>query len=175
MIRVLIACLTFVILQGIFLYSSLADEKTIEAERSGYWSYYCVKEKGMQQCEIARKIKIDKKNETFLIIYRITKDASSNFRENLNILVPPRANTKKNLKLSFDEKTKISKSYSKCIDEGCVVVFKGGLTLKYSLKNFKKMKIAFYFLDDVEPTSLTLPTEGFKDALEVISQRLNLG
>ena len=174
MIRMLIACLIFFMFEEIFASNSLASEKKMEPERSGYWSYYCIKEKNTQQCEVVRKIRIDEQNETFLIIYRITKDANSNFQENLNILVPSRANIKKRLRLSFDEKTKFSKSFLKCIDEGCIAVFKGGVTLKYSLKNFNKMKIAFHVSNDVEPISLTLPTEGFKEALDVISLRLDL-
>ena len=102
MFRVLLICIILFTLEETFVFSSQASEKKIEAERSGHWSYYCIKEKGMQQCEIARKIKIDKQNETFLIIYRITKDASSNLQENLNITVPSRANTKKSLQLTFD-------------------------------------------------------------------------
>lgn len=175
MFRVLLICIILFTLEETFVFSSQASEKKIEAERSGHWSYYCIKEKGMQQCEIARKIKIDEQNETFLIVYRITKDASSNLQENLNIIVPSRANTKKSLQLTFDEKTKFSKSFLKCIEQGCLAVFKGGMTLKYSLKNFSKMKITFYVLDDAEPISITLQTEGFKEAINVVSQRLNLG
>ena len=89
MFRVLLIfiCIILFTVEETFVFSSQASEKKIEAERSGHWSYYCIKEKGMQQCEIARKIKIDEQNETFLIVYRITKDASSNLQENLNIIV----------------------------------------------------------------------------------------
>ena len=78
------------------------------------------------------------------------------------------------LQISKQDSEAVSKSFSKCIDEGCIAMFKGSLTLKYSLKNFNKMKIAFHVSNDVEPISLTLPTEGFKEALDVISLRLNL-
>ena len=167
--------LLFLFISSLFVIASETNEKQIETKRSGYWTYYCKNYEKERQCEIARKINIEEQNETFLIVYRITKDASSNLQENLNIIVPSRANTKKSLQLTFDEKTKFSKSFLKCIEQGCLAVFKGGMTLKYSLKNFSKMKITFYVLDDAEPISITLQTEGFKEAINVVSQRLNLG
>ena len=108
--RIFKAGIFYFLFSGVLVIASETNQKQIETKRSGFWTYYCKNSEKERKCEIARKINIIEQNETFLIIYRITKDASSNFRENLNILVPPRANTKKNLKLSFDEKTKFSKS-----------------------------------------------------------------
>ncbi len=51
-------------------------------------------------------------------------------------------------------------------------MFKGGRMLKYSLKNFNKMKITFYVSEEEEPISLTLPIDGFTEALDNINQRL---
>ena len=44
--------------------------------------------------------------------------------------------------------------------------------LKYSLKNFNKIKIIFYGFEDEEPISLTLSMDGFIQALDDINQQL---
>jgi len=44
--------------------------------------------------------------------------------------------------------------------------------LKYSLKNFNKIKITFYSSEDEEPISLTLPINGFSEALNNVNQWL---
>ena len=164
----------------LFLFSSLSvissetNKKQIKTERSGYWTYYCVNDEKQKQCKIARKIIIDELNDTFLIIYEVTKDINSKVKESLNISTPPvpRMNIKKRLKLSFDNKTKFTRSFLKCESDGCLVIFKGGRMLKYSLKNFNKMKITFYVSEEEEPISLTLPIDGFTEALDNINQRL---
>ena len=51
-------------------------------------------------------------------------------------------------------------------------MFKGGKMLKYSLKNFNKIKITFYSFEDEEPISLTLPIDGFTEALNNVNQQL---
>ena len=40
------------------------------------------------------------------------------------------------------------------------------------MKNFNKMKITFYAPGENDPTSLTLPMDGFKKALEDITLEL---
>ena len=94
--------------------------------------------------------------------------------ENLNIITPSaiRVNTKKRLKISFDEKTKFTRSFLGCDETSCSIVFKGSRMIKYSLKNFNKMRITFYSIDDEEPVSLTLPMDGFTQALDDINKQL---
>ena len=60
----------------------------------------------------------------------------------------------------------------KCEETDCLAIFKGNRMLKYSLKNFTKMKITFYAPENKEPTSLTLPIDGFTKALEDINRKL---
>ena len=60
----------------------------------------------------------------------------------------------------------------KCESDSCLVMFGGGKMLKYSLKNFDKMEISFYVSNEEEPTSLTLPTDGFGEAIDNIDQQL---
>jgi len=157
-----------------FVIASDSNEKQIETKRSGYWTYYCINDEKQRQCEIARKINIEEKNETFLIIYQVTKDISSKVKESLNITTPPasRVNIKKRLKISFDNKTKFTRSFLKCESDSCLVMFRGGKMLKYSLKNFNKIKITFYSSEDEEPISLTLPIDGFTEALNNVNQQL---
>ena len=174
MIKSLFICLLLIFFYETHHNKILASEKKIEAERLGHWSYYCINEKGIEQCEIARKIKIDDQNENFLIIYRLAKSNSSTLQESLNIIVPPRADKTKNLKLTFDDKTKFSKKFLKCMDHGCLVVFKSGLTLNYSLKNFDKMNILFHATNETEPVSLTLDIGRFEDVYRIINDRLDL-
>ena len=164
----------------LFLFSSLSvisseiNKKQIKTERSGYWTYYCVNDEKQKQCKIARKIIIEKQNDTFLIIYDVTKGIDSKVKESLNISTPSasRVNIKKRLKISFDNKTKFTRSFLKCESDSCLVMFKGGKILKYSLKNFKKIKITFYSSEDEEPISLTLPIDGFAKALNNVNQQL---
>tara|TARA_B100001123_G_scaffold433622_1_gene558670 strand:- start:2771 stop:3298 length:528 start_codon:yes stop_codon:yes gene_type:complete len=168
-----IGLLLFILLET-FLVASEADKKKVEAKRSGYWTYYCIDREEQKECKIARKINIEEVNETFLIIYNISGNSSSKVKENLSITTPPvpRIDVKKRLKISFDNKTKFTRSFLECKDDGCLAIFKSYKALKYSLKNFKKIKITFYFSGDEEPTSLTLPLEGFSEALESINQQL---
>ena len=149
-------------------------KKKTEIERSGYWTYYCKNHEEIRQCEIARKINIEQQNETFLIVYKITKDKNGKIKENFNIVTPPapRVDINKRLKISFDNKTKFTRSFMECENDGCLVIFKGSRMLKYSIKNFNKMKITFYISGDKEPTSLTLSIDGFIQALNVINQKL---
>ena len=164
----------------LFLFSSLSvissetNKKQIKTERSGYWTYYCVNDEKQKQCKIARKIIIEEQNDTFLIIYDVTKNVSSKVKESLNITTPPvpRVNIKKRLKISFDNKTEFTRSFLKCESDSCLVMFRGGKMLKYSLKNFNKIKITFYSSVDEEPISLTLPIDGFVEALNNINQQL---
>ena len=165
----------------LFLFSSLlfiahseTNEKPIETKRSGYWTYYCKNFEKERQCEIVRKINIDEHNETFFIIYKITKDINSKVKESFDITTPPasRVNIKKRLKISFDDKTKFTRSFLKCENISCLVVFKSNLIFKYSLKNYKKMKITFYVNENEEPISLTLEMIGFGEALSIINQQL---
>ena len=164
----------------LFLFSSLSaissetNKKQIKTERSGYWTYYCVKDEKQKQCKIARKIIIDELNDTFLIIYEVTKDINSKVKESLNISTPPasRVNIKKRLKISFDNKTKFTRSFLKCESDNCLAIFEGSKMLKYSLKNFNKIKITFYSSEDEEPISLTLPIDGFAKALNNVNQQL---
>ena len=168
------AVLLFILLSGLFVIESDSSEKQIETKRSGYWTYYCIDFEKQRQCKIARKINIEGQNETFLIIYDVTKDISSKVKESLNITTPPapRVNIKKRLKISFDDKTKYTRSFLKCESDSCLVTFRGSKMLKYSLKNFNKIKITFYSSENEEPTSLTLPIDGFTEALDIVNQRL---
>ena len=104
-------------------------------------------------------------------MYNVTKDINSKVKESLSITTP-RVNIKKRLKISFDNKTKFTKSFLKCESDSCLVEFKGDRMLKYSLENFNKMKITFYVSEEEEPTSLTLPVDGFSQALNNINQQL---
>ena len=157
------ASLLFLLFQVCFVIASETNEKQIETKRSGYWTYYCKNYEKERQCEIARKINIEEQNETFLIIYKITKDINSKVKESFDITTPPatRVNIKRRLKISFDDKTKFTRSFLKCEETGCLAVFKSNRMLKYSMKNFNKMKITFYSFEDEEPISLTLPMDGF--------------
>jgi invasion protein IalB len=51
-------------------------------------------------------------------------------------------------------------------------MFRSSKMLKYSLKNFNKITITFYSSEDEEPFSLTLPMDGFTQALNDINQQL---
>ena len=159
-----------------FVIASETNKKQIETERSGYWTYYCINQDEQRQCNIARKINIKEKNETFLITYSVTKNINSKIKENLNINTPPasRINIEKRLKISFDDKTKFTRSFLKCESDSCLAIFKGDKMLKYSLKNFEKIKISFYVPNEEEPISLTLPIDGFVEALNNINQRLEI-
>ena len=149
-------------------------KKKIETKRSGYWTYYCKNYEKEKQCDIARKIHIEEQNETFLIIYKVAKNINSKVEESLNITTPSasRINIKKRLKIIFDDKTKFTRSFFKCEETGCLVMFKSNKMLKYSMKNFDEIKIIFYGFEDEEPISLTLPMDGFIQALEDIKQQL---
>ena len=81
-------------------------------------------------------------------------------------------NIKKRLKISFDDKTRFTKSFLKCEETSCLTVFKANKMLKYSMKNFNEIKIIFYGFEDEEPISLTLPMDGFTQALNNINQQL---
>ena len=166
--------LLFILIFDSFLIASESTEKQIETKRSGYWTYYCKNNEKERQCEIVRKINIEEHNDTFLIIYRITKDINSKIKENFNITTPPdtKVNTKKRLKISFDDKTRFTKSFLKCEETSCLTVFKSNKMLKYSMKNFNEIKIIFYGFEDEEPISLTLPMDGFTQALDNINQQL---
>ena len=166
--------LLFILLSGLFAIASESSEKQIETKRSGYWTYYCINDEKQRQCNIARKINIEEYNDTFLIIYRIIKDINSKIKENFNITTPPdtKVNTKKRLKISFDDKTRFTKSFLKCEETSCLAVFKSNKMLKYSMKNFNEIKIIFYGFENEEPISLTLPMDGFTQALDNINQQL---
>ena len=166
--------LLFLFISSLFVIASETNEKQIETKRSGYWTYYCKNYEKERQCEIARKIIIEEQNETFLIIYKITKDINSKVKEGFNITTPPstRVDIKKRLKISFDDKTKFTRSFLECEDKGCLAVFKSYRILKYSMKNFNKMKITFYGFEDEEPISLTLPMDGFTQAFDNINEQL---
>ena len=166
--------LLLLLLSSLSVISSETNKKQIKTERSGYWTYYCINYEEKRECNIARKINIEEQNETFFIIYKITKDINSKVKESLNITTPPapRVNIKKRLKISFDNKTKFTRSFLKCESDGCLAMFKGSRILKYSLKNFNKMKITFYSSEDEEPISLTLPIDGFTEALNNVNQQL---
>ena len=166
--------LLFLLLSSMLVIPSETNNKQVETKRSGYWTYYCINFEKQRQCKIARKINIEEQNETFLIIYDVTKDISSKVKESLNITTPPapRVNIKKRLKISFDNKTKFTRSFLKCESDSCLVMFGGAKMLKYSLKNFNKIKITFYRSEDEEPISLTLPNDGFTEALNNVNQQL---
>ena len=166
--------LLFLFISSLFVIASESSEKQIETKRSGYWTYYCINFEKQRQCKIARKINIEEQNETFFIIYKATKDINSKVKESLSITTPPapRMNIKKRLKISFDNKTKFTRSFLKCESDSCLVMFRGSKMLKYSLKNFNKIKITFYSSEDEEPISLTLPIDGFTEALNNVNQQL---
>ena len=166
--------LLFLFISSLFVIASETNEKQIETKRSGYWTYYCKNFEKERQCEIARKINIEEQNETFLIIYKITKNINSNEKESFNITTPPasRININKRLKISFDGKTKFTRSFLECEETGCLAVFKSNRMLKYSMKNFSEIKIIFYGFEDEEPISLTLSMDGFIQALDDINQQL---
>tara|TARA_B100001964_G_scaffold133370_1_gene147314 strand:- start:119 stop:655 length:537 start_codon:yes stop_codon:yes gene_type:complete len=166
--------LFLLLLSSLSVISSETNEKQIKTERSGYWTYYCINFEEERQCKIARKINIEEQNESFLIIYVVTKDINAKTKENLSIYTPPapRVNLKKRLKISFDNKTKFTRSFLKCERDSCLVMFRGDKMLKYSLKNFNKIKITFYSSEDEEPISLTLPIDGFAEALNNVNQQL---
>ena len=166
--------LLFLFISSLFVIASETNEKQIETKRSGYWTYYCKNYEKERQCEIARKINIEEQNETFLIIYKITKDINSKVKESLNIMTPSttRVNIKKRLKISFDNKTKFTRSFLECEETSCLAVFKSSKILKYSMKNFNKITITFYGFEDEEPISLTLPIDGFTEALNNVNQQL---
>ena len=137
------AGLLFLLFSGLFVVASETNEKQIETKRSGYWTYYCKNYEKERQCEIARKIIIEEQNETFLIIYKITKGINTKVKEILDITTPPanRVNIKRRLKITFDDKTKFTRSFLKCEETGCLVVFKSNRMLKYSMENFNEIKI----------------------------------
>ena len=166
--------LLILLLSSLLVFATETGEKPMEIKRSDYWTYYCKNYEEQRLCEIARKINIEQQNETFLIIYKIAKDIKSKVKENLHILTPSssRVNINKRLKISFDNKTKFTRSFLKCENTGCLAVFKSDRMLKYSMKNFSKMKITFYGFEDEEPISLTLPMDGFTRALDDIIQEL---
>ena len=168
------AGILFLFFSSLFVIASETNEKKFETKRSGYWTYYCKNYEKEKQCEIARKINIEEYNETFLIIYKITKDINPKVKESFNITTPPatRVNIKKRLKISFDDKTKFTRSFLECEETSCLAVFKSNRMLKYSMKNFNKIKIIFYGFEDEEPISLTLPMDGFTRALDDIIQEL---
>ena len=173
--RSFLTSLLFILFSDSFLIASESNKKQIETKRSGYWTYYCKNSEKERQCEIARKINIEEQNETFLIIYKITKGINTKVKESLDITTPPatRVNIKKRLKISFDDKTKFTRSFLNCEETGCLTVFKINRMLKYSMKNFNKIKIIFYsFEDEEEPISLTLSMDGFTQALDDINQQL---
>ncbi len=166
--------LSFLLLSSLFAFATEVSEKPMKIKRSGWWTYYCKNYEEQRHCEIARKINIEQQNEIFLIIYKITKDIKSKVKENLHILTPPasRVNINKRLKISFDDKTKFTRPFLKCENTSCLAVFNNNRMLKYSMKNFGKMKITFYGFEDEEPISLTLPMDGFTRALVDIIQEL---
>ena len=174
MSKVFIVGLWFFFFSSVVIIASETNKNQIETKRSGFWTYYCKNNVKQRQCEIARKINIEQQNETFLIIYKIAKNIKSQVNETLNIMTPPssRVNVKKRLKVSFDDKTKFTRCFLECDETGCLVVFKSNKIFKYSMKNFGKMKITFYGFEDKEPLSLTLPMDGFNQALDDITQQL---
>ena len=142
LIRIFSIGLSFFLASNLFTLATEKNEKPIKTELSGYWTYYCKNYDQQRHCEIARKIDIKDKNETFLIVYKITKD------------------------------TKFTRPFLKCENFSCLAVFKGNLIFKYSLKNYKKMKITFYVNENEEPISLTLEMNGFGEALNIVNQQL---
>ena len=166
--------LLILLLSSLLVFATETGEKPMEIKRSDYWTYYCKNYEEQRLCEIARKINIEQQNETFLIAYKITKDRNGKVKESFNIVTPPapRVDINKRLKISFDNKTKFTRSFIECESDGCLVIFKGNRMLKYSLKNFNKMNITFYVSEEEEPISLTLPMDGFAEALNNINQQL---
>ena len=172
--RIFKAGILYLLFSGFLVIASETNQKQIETKRSGFWTYYCKNSEKERKCEIARKINIIEQNETFLIIYKITKDINPKVKESLDITTPPstRINIKKRLKITFDEKTKFTRSFLKCEETGCLAVFKANRMLKYSMKNFNELKIIFYGFEDEEPISLTLAMDGFIQAFDDIHQQL---
>ena len=172
--RFQISLLFLFIISSFFVIAAETNKKPIETKRSGYWTYYCKNYEKERQCEIVRKINIKEQNETFLIVYKITKGINSKLKESFDIVTPPatKINIKKRLKISFDDKTKFTRSFSECEKTSCLTVFKSSKILKYSMKNFNEIKITFYGFEDEEPISLTLQMDGFTQALNDINQRL---
>ena len=169
-----ISLLFLFIISSLLVIAAESNEKAVETKRSGYWTYYCKNYENERQCEIARKINIKEQNETFLIIYKIAKGINSKLKESFDIMTPPatRINIEKRLKISFDDKTKFTRSFLECEKISCLAVFKSSKMLKYSMKNFNEIKITFYGFEDEEPISLTLQMDGFIQALSDINQRL---
>ena len=155
-----------------FKVGSETIEKPIETKQSGYWTYYCEDLEERKHCEIAQKIIVEKQNLSFLIIYKITKDKNSTIKKNFNVITPLGVNLNKRLKISFDDKTKFTKSFLKCEAFGCITVFDINIALKHSLENYENMKITFYDFKNEEPNSLEMPINGFIEALSVIEQQL---
>ena len=147
-------------------------EKPIETKQSGYWTYYCEDLEERKHCEIAQKIIVEKQNLSFLIIYKITKNKNSNIKENFNVITPLGINLDKRLKISFEDKTKFTKSFLKCETYGCITVFDIGLALKHSLENYENIKITFYDFASEEPNTLEMPIKGFVEAFKAIEQQL---
>ena len=172
--RYQISLLFLFIISSFFVTAAETNKKPIETKRSGYWTYYCKNYEKERQCEIARKINIEEQNETFLIIYKVTKNVNSKVKESFNITTPPatRVNIKKRLKISFDNKIKFTRSFLECEETICLAVFGGSRMLKYSMKNFNEIKVIFYGFEDEEPISLTLSMDGFTQALDGINQQL---
>ena len=173
MLRNVQIALVFLLFLNLSVIASETNEKQIETKRSGYWTYYCKNYEKERQCEIVRKINIEQQNETFLIVYKIIKDINGKVKESLNIMTPPapRVNIKKRLKISFDNKTKFTRSFLECEKTNCLAIFKSNKMLKYSMKNFNKLTIIFYSFESEEPISLTLPMDGFIQALNDINQQ----
>ena len=172
--RFQISLLFLFIISSFFVTAAETNKKPIETKRSGYWTYYCKNYEKERQCEIVRKINIKEQNETFLIVYKITKGINSKLKESFDIMTPPatKVNIKKRLKISFDDKTKFTRSFLECEETGCLAVFKSSRILKYSMENFNEIKIIFYGFEDEEPISLTLLMDGFTQALDDINQQL---
>ena len=168
--------LLLILFSGLCVIASETNEKPIETKRSGPWTYYCKNYEEQRQCEIVRKINIEEQNETFLIVYKITKNINSKLKESLNIITPPasRVNIQGRLKISFDDKTKFTRSFLKCEETDCLAMFRSSRILKYSLKNFNKIKITFYVHENEQPISLTLSIDGFTQAFDDISQQLKV-
>ena len=118
----------------LFLFDLNASEKKeekIETRISGYWTHYCKNYEKQRQCEIARKINIEQQNETFLIVFKINKDIKSKIKKSFSIITPGegRINIKKRLKISFDDKTRFTRSFLNCDSQECLVLFKNKPTI----------------------------------------------
>jgi len=155
-----------------FAASSEENAKPIETKQSGYWTYYCEDLQERKHCEIAQKIIIGEKKLTFLIIYKVTKNKNSNIKESFNVITPLGTNLDKRLKITFDDKTKFTKSFSKCEVFGCIALFDVGIALKHSLEKYENLKIIFYDFRNKEPNTLEMPINGFLEAFNNITQQL---